>query len=134
MPDFKFWDAGVAEKACQAGDYPVVAQAALMEMHRQVGDLAVDEDGIARRGLLVRHLVLPRGLAGTSEVMRFIVRKISADTYVNVMSQYRPCGRADEVAGLDAPLTPVEYHTAVREALAEGIRRLDTPQRFGRRR
>jgi len=134
MPDFKFWDAGVAEMACQAGDYPVVAQAALMEMHRQVGDLAVDEDGIARHGLLVRHLVLPRGLAGTSEVMRFIVQKISADTYVNVMSQYRPCGRADEVAGLDAPLTPVDYRAAVREALAEGIRRLDTPQRFGRRR
>jgi putative pyruvate formate lyase activating enzyme len=134
MPDFKFWGAGVAEKACQAGDYPVVAQAALMEMHRQVGDLSVDEDGIARRGMLVRHLVLPGGLAGTSEVMRFIVRKISADTYVNVMSQYRPCGRADEVAGLDAPLTPVEYHTAVREALAEGIRRLDAPQRFSLRR
>jgi putative pyruvate formate lyase activating enzyme len=134
MPDFKFWDAGVAEKACQAGDYPVVAQAALMEMHRQVGDLSVDEDGIARRGLLVRHLVLPRGLAGTREVMRFIVRKISADTYVNLMSQYRPCGRADEVAGLEASLTSAEYHTAVREALAEGIHRLDAPQRFGPRR
>jgi putative pyruvate formate lyase activating enzyme len=129
MPDFKFWDAGVAERACRAADYPQVAQAALREMHRQVGDLAIDEFGIARRGILVRHLVLPRGMAGTRQVMRFIAREISPDTYVNVMSQYRPCGRANEVEGLQHRLTPAEYHAAVQEALDEGILRLDNPRR-----
>lgn len=129
MPDFKFWDPGIAARACQAADYPQVVQAAIREMHRQVGDLALDEVGIARRGLLVRHLVLPGGLAGTRRVMRFIAREISRDTYVNVMSQYRPCGRAHTVEGLQNRLTPAEYHAAVQEALAEGIHRLDHPHR-----
>ena len=65
-------------------------------MHRQVGDLGLDDDGVARRGLLVRHLVLPDGLAGTKEIMQFLAREISPQTYVNVMGQYRPCGRASE--------------------------------------
>jgi putative pyruvate formate lyase activating enzyme len=129
MPDFKFWDADVAERACGAADYPLVAQAALREMHRQVGDLALDAHGIARRGLLVRHLVLPREMAGTRRVMRFIAREISTGTYVNVMSQYRPCGRANEIEGLQNRLTPAEYHAAVQEALDEGVRRLDTLRR-----
>ncbi|MCU0559949.1 MAG: radical SAM protein [Desulfobacterales bacterium] len=133
MPDFKFWDAGIAERACQAADYPQVVQAAIREMHRQVGDLALDEDGIARRGLLVRHLVLPGGLAGTRQVMRFIAGEISRDTYVNVMSQYRPCGRAHTLKGLHNRLTPAEYHAAVQAALDEGIHRLDSLNR-GRRR
>jgi putative pyruvate formate lyase activating enzyme len=125
MPDFKFWDPEVARKACSAPDYPETARQALLEMHRQVGDLELDDRGIARRGLLVRHLVLPGGLAGTREVMRFIAREVSPRTYVNVMSQYRPCGRADEVPGLEAALSPDEYRRAVGEAIAEGITRLD---------
>jgi len=129
MPDFKFWDAQVAENSCQAGDYPQVARKALVEMHRQVGDLLIDAAGIARRGLLIRHLVLPGGLAGTRDIMRFIARKLSAASYVNVMSQYRPCGRADEVKGLEIPLTPEDYKNAVRAAKEEGITRLDQPQR-----
>jgi putative pyruvate formate lyase activating enzyme len=102
-------------------------------MHRQVGDLVLDDRGIARRGLLVRHLVMPGGLAGTPEVMRFIAREVSPRTYVNVMSQYRPCGRADEVPGLEAALSADEYRRAMRETIAEGITRLDQRQASFRR-
>jgi putative pyruvate formate lyase activating enzyme len=134
MPDFKFWDPEVARQACQAADYPEVARQALIEMHRQVGDLSVDGRGIARRGLLVRHLVLPGGLAGTRPIMRFIARRLSRNTYVNVMSQYRPCGRADEVDALGSPLAAADYRQAVEEAVAEGITSLDQPARFFLRR
>ena len=129
MPDFKFWDPRVAENACQAADYPQIARKALLEMHRQVGDLQIDEKGIARRGLLIRHLVLPDGQAGTRDVMRFIAQRISPDSYVNIMSQYRPCGRAAEVNGLNTNLKTVEYQQAVQAAQEEGITRLDRPQR-----
>jgi putative pyruvate formate lyase activating enzyme len=125
MPDFKFWDPEVGRKACSAPDYPEAARNALLEMHRQVGDLELDERGIARQGLLVRHLVLPGGLAGTRQVMRFIAQEISPLTYVNVMSQYRRCGRADKVPGLEVALSADEYRQAVRETIAEGITRLD---------
>lgn len=125
MPDVKFWDPEVARRSCQAPDYPAVARAALKEMHRQVGDLVLDERGIARRGLIVRHLVLPGGLAGTREVMRFIAREISPRTYVNLMSQYRPCGRASEIEGLERPVSVAEFRQAVEVAQAEGVTRLD---------
>ena len=129
MPDFKFWDSQVAENSCQAGDYPEVARRALAEMHRQVGDLQIDDAGRARRGLLIRHLVLPADLAGTREIMRFIAQKISPASYVNIMSQYRPCGRAAEVRGLDSHLSAADYKNAVRAAMEEGITRLDQPHR-----
>jgi putative pyruvate formate lyase activating enzyme len=129
MPDFKFWDEKVAAAACDAPDYPEVARRALVEMHRQVGDLVIDESGVARRGLLIRHLVLPGNMAGTREVMRFIAGSVSPDSYVNIMSQYRPCGRAAEVEGLEDFPTTSEYTEAVRAAKEEGIRRLDRPRR-----
>ena len=129
MPDFKFWDPQVADSACQAPDYPEIARKALLEMHRQVGDLQMDEQGIAQRGLLIRHLVLPGEQAGTREVMRFIAHRISQDSYVNIMSQYRPCGRAAEVDGLNTNLKADEYHLALKAAREEGITRLDRPQR-----
>ena len=130
MPDFKFWDPDVSEKTCKARDYPEKAREAVSEMHCQVGDLVVDESGIARRGLLVRHLVLPGGLAGTREIMRFIARIISTNTYVNVMSQYRPCGNAYEVEELTVSLSTDAFEKAVYEALDEGITRIDNPGRF----
>jgi putative pyruvate formate lyase activating enzyme len=129
MPDFKFWDAKVAERACQAKDYPEIACSALREMHRQVGDLKIAENGIAQKGLLIRHLVLPGGQAGTREIMQFIAREISTNSYVNIMSQYRPCGRAAEIKGLNALLSPADFQTALQAAAAEGITRLDQPRR-----
>jgi putative pyruvate formate lyase activating enzyme len=129
MPDFKFWDPRVAEKLCDAPDYPEVAREALKEMHRQVGDLVLDERGIAQRGLLIRHLVLPDGLAGTRDVMRFLAKEVSSNSYVNVMAQYRPCGRAAEVPSLRRSITDEEYQEALETARQEGITRLDDRKR-----
>ncbi len=130
MPDFKFWDSDMAETACNARDYPDVARNALIEMHRQVGDLVTDESGIARRGLLIRHLVLPQGLAGTREVMRFIAKRISPNSYVNIMAQYRPCGRASEVKELSVYPSNTDFKEALQAAIDEGITRLDRPRRI----
>jgi putative pyruvate formate lyase activating enzyme len=129
MPDFKFWDATIADRTCKAPDYPEAARRAIVEMHRQVGDLVIDANGVASSGLLVRHLVLPQGLAGTNQVMTFIANHISRNTYVNIMNQYRPCGRAAEVEAMDRPATDEEYLKAVTEARAAGITRLDRRRR-----
>lgn len=125
MPDFKFWEPQWAERFCQAADYPERARAALREMHRQVGDLILDETGIARKGLLVRHLVMPRNVAGTAEIMQFLAGEISRDTYVNVMDQYRPCWKAQEDPLIDRRLTAAEYRAALEAAHAAGLHRLD---------
>ncbi len=125
MPDFKFWDPDVARAACGAPDYPAVAREAIAEMHRQVGDLQIDADGIARRGLLLRHLVLPEDLAGTRSVMRFIYEAISPGTYVNIMNQYRPCGNYQKVPALGRRITAAEFRKALQDAREEGIFRLD---------
>ena len=132
MPDFKFWDPRVAQDLCQAEDYPEIARQAVKEMHRQVGDLALDEDGVARRGLLVRHLVLPDGLAGTREIMDFLAREISPHTYVNVMGQYRPCGRAGEHPSLRKFLTALEHEQAQQQAREAGLTRLDRREKLFR--
>jgi putative pyruvate formate lyase activating enzyme len=129
MPDFKFWDPRVAQELCGAPDYPEVAQNALKEMHRQVGDLVLDEQGIAQRGLLIRHLVLPKGLAGTKNVMAFLANDVSANSYINIMAQYRPCGRASEVESLQRSITDEEYTEALELAAQEGITRLDERKR-----
>jgi putative pyruvate formate lyase activating enzyme len=129
MPDFKFWDPEIADKTCNAGDYPDVARTALKEMHRQVGDLHINDDGIAVRGVLIRHLVLPHGMAGTRNVMRFIAQHLSTSSYVNLMSQYRPCGRADEIPALSNSPSREEFEQAVQDARQEGINRLDRPRR-----
>jgi putative pyruvate formate lyase activating enzyme len=132
MPDFKFWDTAIAQQTCQAPDYPRVACAAVSEMHRQVGDLIISGNGLAQRGLLVRHLVLPHGLAGTEAIMHFIASRISVDTYVNIMPQYRPCGRAREIPALSEPLSTHDYQQALKQAHAAGITRLDKRRRtFG---
>ena len=130
MPDFKFWDEDVARRFCRAPDYPERAREALREMHRQVGDLVIGQDGIARRGLLVRHLVLPDGLAGTGEICRFIAREISEQTYVNIMEQYHPAGRTAELGPLRRRITQQEYHDALALAKDAGLKRLDSRHRF----
>jgi putative pyruvate formate lyase activating enzyme len=130
MPDFKFWNREIAESACQAGNYADIACRALKEMHRQVGDLVTDDAGIAQHGLIIRHLVLPGSVAGTREIMRFIAREISTGSYVNIMPQYRPCGRAGEIKELNTFLLPADYRKALQEATEEGITRLDQPRRY----
>jgi putative pyruvate formate lyase activating enzyme len=126
MPDMKFADSDVAKRLCNAEDYPKIAMASVKEMHRQVGDLQTDERGIAFKGLLVRHLVMPEGLAGTREIMRFLAKEISRNTYVNIMNQYRPCGEAYHFPPLNRRITGEEYHAAISIAHEEGIRRLDS--------
>ncbi|MBN1888246.1 MAG: radical SAM protein [Thermoflexales bacterium] len=129
MPDMKYAEAKIALKYSKAKDYPAINQAAVKEMHRQVGDLVIDEHGIAKRGLLVRHLVMPERLASTPEIARFLAQDISRDTYINVMPQYRPAYRAGEFPPLDRPLTRQEYEQAVQELLAAGLHRLDERKR-----
>jgi putative pyruvate formate lyase activating enzyme len=129
MPDFKFWDSKIADITCKAGDYPEVTRMAVAEMHRQVGDLLIDDSGIAQKGLLIRHLVLPEGLAGTRSIMRFIAMKVSKNSYVNLMPQYRPCGRASEVKGLSCHLSRRDYESALQSAKDMGVTRIDSPRR-----
>jgi putative pyruvate formate lyase activating enzyme len=132
MPDFKFWDPKISELTCDAPDYPENARLALIEMHRQVGDLIIDENGIAQRGVLIRHLVLPDNLAGTRDIMKFIADKISKNSYINVMAQYRPCGNVSEIRQLNRHLDENEFKEALRIAQEEGITRLDLPRRVFR--
>ena len=125
MPDIKYADARLAIRLSKARNYSEANRAAIKEMHRQVGDLVMDERGIAQRGLLVRHLVMPGGLAGTPEVARFLAEEISCDTYINVMAQYHPCYKAFEHPPLDRRITPKEYADAVAACRAAGLRRFD---------
>jgi putative pyruvate formate lyase activating enzyme len=124
MPDFKYWDKEVAKKySIEAKDYPEIARAAFKEMHRQVGDLVINEKGIAQRGMLIRHLVLPEGLAGTKGVMHFIATELSKNSYVNIMDQYRPCGQAWDFPPLDRRISHEEYRKAIDIAKKEGLHR-----------
>jgi putative pyruvate formate lyase activating enzyme len=130
MPDFKFWDEEWSERFCQAQDYREVAVAAIKEMHRQVGDLIMDDQGIALKGLLVRHLVMPNNVAGTQHILGFIAKEISANTYVNVMDQYRPCGNAHEDEFIKQPLTARAFKEAIETAKKAGLMRLDPRDRI----
>lgn len=127
MPDMKYADSEVAKKYSKAPDYPAVNFAAVKEMHRQVGDLVMDKRGIALRGLLIRHLVLPEHLSGTETIMRFLANEISQDTYVNVMGQYRPAWRVTgpDAAPLNRAVYPKEVTAAKQIARDAGLHRLD---------
>lgn len=127
MPDMKYSDEKTAEELSDIKNYPQVNRAALKEMHRQVGDLRMDEDGIAVRGLLIRHLVLPHGLAGTKETMKFIAEELSRNSYVNVMAQYHPCHKAFQIPQLARPLSKQELFEAIELAHRAGLDRLDKP-------
>jgi putative pyruvate formate lyase activating enzyme len=127
MPDFKYWGARSSARYLKAKDYPDVARAAIQEMHRQVGDLVVDGDGLARRGLLVRHLVMPEGLGDTAEIVRWL-HALSPATYVNVMDQYHPDGavlRSDRYRELARPTTADEHRRALALARDAGLTRID---------
>lgn len=127
MPDMKYADAATALKYSKVKDYPRHNCCAVKEMFRQVGDLSLDEHGIAQRGLLIRHLVLPGGLAGTAEIARFLADEVSKDTYINIMGQYRPEYKAREtdMGPLSRPVTAGEIADAYRIAQAAGLHRFD---------
>ena len=125
MPDMKYGDSAFAHKYSVVRDYVAVNQAAVREMHRQVGDLVLDTNGVALRGLLVRHLVLPGGTAGTDKVLEFLANEVSRQTYLNLMDQYRPCWRAGQYPEIDRPLTSEEYGKALDAAARLGLTRLD---------
>ena len=125
MPDIKYGDEKVAEQLSGIKDYPLVNKAAVKEMHRQVGDLKIDEQRVAQRGLLVRHLVLPNQLAGTEEVVRFLTEAVSTDTYLNIMAQYHPCHKAFDIPSLAHPLHRQEFNEAIDLAHQQGLYRLD---------
>jgi len=130
MPDFKFWDSSWAKRYCNAPDYRERAIEAIKEMHRQVGDLKLTEDGIALRGLIIRHLVMPEGVAGSEGVLNFISKEISQDTYVNIMDQYRPCGKALEDEYINRRISAKEFREAMAIAKRVGLRRLDPRDRI----
>jgi putative pyruvate formate lyase activating enzyme len=125
MPDMKYGDSDLAHRYSHVRDYVAVNRRAVREMHRQVGDLVLDENSLAVRGLLVRHLVLPEDIAGTDEVLAWIAAELSPDTYLNLMDQYRPCYRASENPPLGRRLTGAEYRRARELAARHGLRRLD---------
>jgi putative pyruvate formate lyase activating enzyme len=130
MPDFKFWDARWSERYCDALDYREVAVEAIKEMHRQVGDLVTDDDGVALRGLLVRHLVMPNKVADTEKVVAFLAEEISPNTYVNIMDQYRPCGDAHKDEFINRRLSAGEFRAAMDAAGKAGLKRLDPRERM----
>ncbi len=133
MPDFKYWHPEAARRYVKAADYPDVACRVVREMHRQVGPLRFDRDGLAVRGVLVRHLVMPEGTDDARAVFRFLAREVSSDTYVNVMEQYRPAGAVEEGQHpeLCRRTTPPEVQRAVDAARAEGLWRFDQRWRAG---
>ena len=112
MPDMKYADPEHAKTYSSAPDYPEVNRAAILEMARQAGVLELDEEGIALKGLLIRHLVLPENIAGTEAVLRFITEKVSPKTHISLMSQYFPAHGAHGMPPMDRKITRSEYATA----------------------
>ena len=125
MPDMKYADEETGYRYSGVGDYPMVNRAAVAEMHRQVGEIVVDDGGMAVSGLLVRHLVLPAGMAGTPSIARFLAWEVSPGTYVNLMAQYHPAYRAWDYPELSRPPSGDEFREVVRKAQEEGLSRLD---------
>jgi len=121
LPDARYANNEIAIKYSSAPDYFEIMKKALKEMYRQVGDLAVDETGVARSGLIVRHLVLPGGLSGTRKIMRFIAREISPHTYISLMAQYFPVYQAGQFPPLSRRINRKEYREALRAFKEEGL-------------
>ena len=129
MPDIKYGDSEIAHRYSHVREYVAANRIAVKEMHRQVGDLVLDERGLARHGLLLRHLVLPEGIAGTDDVLAFIARELSSETYVNLMEQFRPDYHAGDNPPLSRRITRDEYARAVASARRHGLNRLDPGSR-----
>lgn len=136
LPDFKFWTAETSLRLCKAKDYPEVARRAIKEMHRQVGDLKFDQHGLAKSGLLVRHLVMPSYAEESKQIMEFVADQVSKDTYVNIMEQYRPAfavGTGEQRARLgfvkyeeiDRPVHDSEMEDVRNRAAALGLWRFE---------
>ncbi len=123
MPDFKFASKESSKRYMQAPDYPEVCKASTKEMHRQVGDLVI-EDGLARRGLLVRHLLMPGHLDDSTRIFKFIAEEISPDTFINIMDQYRPCFKASQYPEIDRRISISEFQAAIEAAKKCGLRRI----------
>ena len=121
MPDAKFVRTETAARYLNAPDYPAAMKAAVLEMHRQVGDLEI-RDGLAVRGLLVRHLVMPNGVEESEAILGFLAEEVSPKTYVNVMGQYRPYFRASEFADIARPVSAAEYLAVCEHAERLGLR------------
>jgi putative pyruvate formate lyase activating enzyme len=128
MPDLKLFSPSLSKRYLKAEDYPEVAKAALREMHRQVGFLDIDADGLARRGVLIRHLVMPGLPEETRSILAWIVQELGPETFVNVMGQYRPGGKVggEDWPELNRPLELSEYRAALQVAEEVGLFRLDT--------
>ncbi len=127
MPDVKYGDSKIGHKYSKIPQYTEINQQVVREMHRQVGDLQIDADGLALRGLLVRHLVLPNNLAGTDTVVHFLATQISKNTYLNLMDQYRPSYKAHLYPELNRTVTIDEYQAAAKMAVDAGLHRFDVP-------
>ena len=127
MPDFKFWEAEMARQYSKARNYPEAARRVIKAMHEQVGDLVLDENGLALRGLMLRHLVMPGGIGGTREIMEWVARELGPNTYVNVMAQYYPAGKVSkkEYVDINRNITDDEFQEALAAARAAGLWRLD---------
>ena len=125
MPDMKYSDEAIARKYSLTKNYPEINQKAVLEMHRQVGNLITDENGIAVRGLLVRHLVLPNDLAGSGAILRFLAEKVSKNIYLNIMAQYHPVFQAAKYPELNRMITPQEYQRVLKMARDLDLIRLD---------
>ena len=125
MPDMKYSDRVVGEKYSGVPDYPRINQLAVAEMHRQVGDLVLSNHGIALRGVIIRHLILPENLAGSHSILDFIAREISKNTYLNLMDQYRPAYLAGDYPELSGRVGEEQYGDLVEAAKELGLNRLD---------
>jgi putative pyruvate formate lyase activating enzyme len=127
MPDFKYWTPLKAKKYLKNQDYPKIARETISEMYRQVGDLQFDENGLAIRGLLIRHLVMPGEIDETRKIMQFIAENISPNTYVNIMGQYYPSGKVqgNKYPEINRTITPAELSAAFKVAREAGLSRFD---------
>ncbi|MBN1430090.1 MAG: radical SAM protein [Anaerolineae bacterium] len=128
LPDMKYSDASLGRRLSGIDGYPQVNRQAVAEMRRQVGDLVIDQNGVARRGVLVRHLVMPGHPENTTGVLQWIARNLGANTYLSLMDQYRPAYRAFEYEAISRPITPDEYIQARQMAMSLGLTRLDEHQ------